>query len=55
MNYKKMWDTLKAEAGYRWIQPDPTSMMLRRLIVLMNRMEKRAKKKRNKDFEGLDD
>ena len=43
MNYKKMWNTLKAESGYRSCQPHPLSkesLTIRELMVNMeNRME----------------
>jgi hypothetical protein len=42
MNYKKMWNTLKAEVGGRWCQPHPCSKVLNTIGELMINMERRA-------------
>lgn len=44
LNYKKMWNTLKAESGGRWCQPHPTSRELMTIRELMENMEKREEK-----------
>ena len=41
-DYKKSWNTLKAESGGRWCQPHPLSNELLTIGELMRNMEKRA-------------
>jgi hypothetical protein len=42
MDYKKCWDTLKAESGGRWCQPHPLSNELLTIGELLRNMERRA-------------
>jgi hypothetical protein len=41
-DYKKSWNTLKAESGGRWCQPHPLSNELLTIGELMRNMERRA-------------
>jgi hypothetical protein len=46
MDYKKMWNTLKAESGGRWCQPHPCSTELLTIGELMRNMERRDETER---------
>jgi len=41
MDYKKCWNTLRAESGGRWCQPHPMSNELLTIGELMRNMERR--------------
>lgn len=41
--YKKMWNTLEAESGYRWCQPHPNSNELLTIRDLMRHIAQRER------------